>query len=361
MSKGKITILGGGNGAHAAAVDFTKQGFEVCIYEEARFASNMESVFKTKQISYTGALGEGVVDVSMVTSNMAEAIRGAKFILVAVPAYVHAHYATAIPSHLENGQIVLVFAATFGSLIFWKEMKKQCPQKDLVVAETYTLPYATRLAGPGKSVIMGLTNPIMTGVMPAKRTAETIAALKAIYPVEAAQSVIDCGLYSMNPVVHAPGCILNAGRIELMQGEFWFYKEGITPAVGRATEELDAERMAIIRALGYTPKSVLESLRAMGSKGKNIFEAITTTEEFVRIKGPDSFKNRYYAEDIPYGLVPWAYVARLVGVKTPIMDALITLANSLLEQDCWKKGRQLEDLGIAGMNKETLLAYLQNG
>lgn len=361
MKKKTIAILGGGNGGHAAAVDLTLRGFEVRLYEDAAFASGMDQVFSTKEISYAGVLGEGRVRVSMVTSDMKEAVTGAAFIIVSVPAFAHKHFAKTLVPFLEDGQTVLIFAGIFGSLVFRKEMKDRNIKKEVVFAETHTLPYATRLIGPGQSMIMGVTNPLLTGVMPARKTGETMEILQPLYPVTPAKSVLDCGLFTLNPVVHVPGCILNAGRIELMQGEFWFYKEGITPGVGRVTEMVDAERMAIITKLGYTPEPLLQSLIATGSKGENIYEAITGNEGFAKIKGPDNFKNRYFTEDIPYGLVAWALLAKSLGVPTPVMDSLVTLANGLLEQNCWETGRNLEDLGIKGMDLDELHLYLEYG
>ena len=356
-----VAILGGGNGAHAAAADLTRRGFVVRLYEEERFAKNMEKVFNTKEIEYSGVWGEGTAKISLVTSDLAEALKGAEIVILSVPAFAHKHYAKILPPYLEEGQVVLIFAGVFGSLVFWNELKKSGLNKDVVFAETYTLPYATRLVGPGKSLILTLTNPVVTGVMPAKRTAEVLPKLEPLYPVTAAKSVLDSGFYTLNPVIHVPGCVLNAGRIELMQGEFWFYKEGITPGVGRVTELLDAERMEIIKKLGYTPQGIIENLTAAGGKGTSVYEIVSTNAQWAQIKGPDGYKNRYFTEDIPFGLVGWAHIAHALGISTPIMDSLINLANGLMEQDCWQTGRQLEDMGLCGKNCEQILEYIQNG
>ncbi len=41
--------------------------------------------------------------------------------------------------------------------------------------------------------------------------AEKLAELRLFYPqLEAVESVIACGLSSLNPIIHVPGCILNA-------------------------------------------------------------------------------------------------------------------------------------------------------
>ena len=77
----KVAVLGGGNGAHAAAADLTLRGYEVHMYEDARFAPNMQKVFDTKTIELKGACGSGEVHVAMVTTDLQEAIADVKLIL----------------------------------------------------------------------------------------------------------------------------------------------------------------------------------------------------------------------------------------------------------------------------------------
>ena len=60
--------------------------------------------------------------------------------------------------------------------------------------------------------------------------------------------VMACGLSSMTPVVHPAGVLMNAGRIERSHGEFYFYEEGVTPAVARAIMAVDDERRAHLPA-----------------------------------------------------------------------------------------------------------------
>ena len=231
----------------------------------------------------------------------------------------------------------------------------------MVVAETNTLPYATRLQGPGNTLIMSLFNPLKIGVMPACKTRETVEKLRPFYPsLEAVESVIACGLSSLNPIIHVPGCILNAGRIEYAKGEFYFYTEGFTPCVARTTEAIDKERIALLDSFGYASDIV-----AHGVGGSvvtdDIGEAIASDPNFAKIKGPADTKNRYYAEDIPYGLAPWAKLARAMGVSVPVIDSMITIGSALLGYDCWEKGHSLRDLGIEGLTREALLEYLDTG
>ncbi len=355
-----VAVLGGGNGGHAAAADLTYRGFEVHLYEDARFASNMQKVFDTRKITMAGAAGNGEVTLAMVTSDLAQAIKGVKYIFLAVPAFAHDGYAEKLAQLVQPGQVITILPGAFNSLLFWKKLKEN-GVTDVVVAETNTLPYATRLRAPGETLIMSLFNPLKIGVMPASKTEETVEELKQFYPqLEAVESVIACGLSSLNPIIHVPGCILNAGHIEQAKGEFYFYTEGFSSCVAHATEAVDKERIALLQRFGYH-----SDIAAHGIGGAvvtdDIQEAIAGDPNFAKIKGPADLKNRYFSEDIPYGIAPWAKLAHAMNVPTPLMDSLIYIGTSILGFDCWEKGYSLEDLGIADMSVEKLKIYLQNG
>lgn len=355
----KVAVLGGGNGGHAASVDLTLRGCEVTMYEDARFASKMQKVFDTKTISYKGALGEGSVELHAVTTDMAEAVKDASFVLVAVPAFAHNDYAKKLAGLVKEGQIVFVLPGTFGSLTFWKEFKA-AGVKNVVVAETNTLPYATRLLAEGEVMVMSRFS-LKVGVMPASQTESTIKKLSDLYDhLQATESVIACGLSSLNPIIHVPGCILNAGYIEYSAQPFHYYVEGFSDCVARATETVDAERCAILEKLGYQNDIVAHGIGG-AVKTDSIKEAISGDPSFAKIAVPPTFKYRYYTEDIPYGLAVWSKLAKQIGVATPIMDAMVTLGGNIMETDCWTNGRSLEDLGIEGMDCETLKNYLIEG
>ncbi|MGI5959996.1 MAG: NAD/NADP octopine/nopaline dehydrogenase family protein [Massiliimalia sp.] len=355
-----VAVLGGGNGGHAAAADLTRRGFEVHLYEDKKFAANMQQVFDTHEISMAGAAGTGTVTISMVTSDLAQALEGVRYIFVAVPAFAHDAYAEKLAEAVKPGQIITLLPGTFDSLIVWKKLKEK-GVSDVVVAETNTLPYATRLRGPGDTLIMSIFDPLKIGVMPACKTQETVEELKQFYPqLEAVESVVACGLSSLNPIIHVPGCVLNAGHIERAKGEFYFYTEGFSSCVARTTEQVDQERIALLKHFGYSSDIV-----AHGIGGEivtdDIGEAIAGDPNFAKIKGPGDLQNRYFSEDIPYGIAPWAKLAHAMGIPCPLMDSLIYLGSALLGYDCWGKGHSLEDLGIAGMDTDTLKNYLQNG
>ena len=68
--------------------------------------------------------------------------------------------------------------------------------------------------------------------------------------------------------------------------------------------------------------------------------------------------HRYITEDIPYGLVPLAYLGDLAGVPTPIMDAMIDLASTVNHVNYRKEGMTLEKLGLGGRKVEEIQSMI---
>ena len=63
---------------------------------------------------------------------------------------------------------------------------------------------------------------------------------------------------------------------------------------------------------------------------------------------PSAIPDEKKIEDTMNGLVPLASVGKALGVKTPIMDAFITLASIICGRDFASEGRTAEKLGFAG-------------
>ena len=115
----KITVLGGGNGSFAAAGDFALQGHDVRLWRrdaDAVAAHRAEG----SRIAVKDSKGRHKAQLALVTSEMAEAVRGTKLILCPAPAFAQSDIATQLAPHLTDGQVVFLPPATFGSMIFAK-------------------------------------------------------------------------------------------------------------------------------------------------------------------------------------------------------------------------------------------------
>jgi opine dehydrogenase len=296
-----------------------------------------------------------LVPIDLVTADLGEAVPGADLIMLVVPAIAHQAYARALAPLLDANQpIFLNPGHTGGALHLLHELRRAGFGGAVRCCETVTLTYIARMAGPATVNIYSFTTHLRFAALPGRHTEEMLALIAPLYPhIVKATSVLETGFGNINAVFHPPGMIMNAGAIE-RSGEFLFYREGITASVGRVTAAVDAERLAVARALGVPAVPFLDLFYEAGlttkaaRDGGSISRACEESAPNRTIKAPPSLDHRYIHEDVGYGLVPMAELGRLAGVATPAIDALIALAGLALGIDYRSCGLTLERLGLAG-------------
>ena len=196
--------------------------------------------------------------------------------------------------------------------------------------------------------------------MPKNRTNEVIEILSEYFnglvPYE---DVLMCGLSSLNPVVHPAGVILNAGRIEKSEGEFYFYNEGITKSVSGVIESVDDERRKIGDFFGYKLDRVANAFHnaGFGVKG-TLMETISSSDMLTSLKAPGVINHRWLTEDISFGIYTWSILGEKFEINTHTMKTLVEMGSILLQNNLKKSGRNLEDLGIEKMSLSEIKNYL---
>ena len=89
----------------------------------------------------------------------------------------------------------------------------------------------------------------------------------------------------------------------------------------------------------------------------NYSTGYSTAPGFLGIGAQSQLDNRYLTEDVGYSLVFLTDLAGRVGVETPTMEALITMASVVLARDFRAEGaRTLATLGLDGMSASDLAA-----
>ena len=358
MDPQNICIIGAGNGGSAMAADLTLAGHTCRLFEFPEYAANIEPIQAQGGIKLTGIARTGFAEVALATTDLAQAVNGAELVMVATQAITHERVARELAPHLEDGQSVILWPGSGGTLVARKMWDEAGMDRNVMLAEGVTFPYCCRrLEGPGTVNIHRVDGPRMLfAALPASDTAAAISALEGTYAdvVVPARSVLEPALYNTNIIVHPVGALLNMGRVELTEGEFYMYKEGLTPSVKKVIYSMDAERAAVFTALGYEPRGydrVFEDSFGM------------TYEEFTPAssKGPFSMQDRYVTEDIPMGACLTASLGRKAGVPTPTYDAMIHVASVVNDTDFYAAGRTLENLRLDGMSLEQVEAYVQTG
>ena len=359
VDRPRFAVLGTGNSGQAYAADITLKGFSVNLAEVPEFEDNLRAIEKKGGIDLSGDAGNGFAELNMITTDLKEAVRGVDVIIIGGSAYAHEPFSRALANHFEDGQFIL-FTSNFGALRFKKWMHETGVTTRVTPVETMSLLYATRAHEPGVVACFGIKNHLPTAALPACRTGEFLNLIHPVFPqFVAAENVWTTSINNLNPIVHPPMVLFNAGRIEATGGKGWnLYADGATESVCKVMLGMDAERMSLLKKIssdGIPFKNAFENLYAKYSLEK---KTLSETLRQSPIHGdsafpaPASINTRYLNEDLPFGLTPYASIGRMWGVPTPKVDAVIRIASIMTDVDYFTKGLTVDDLGIEGMSPE---------
>jgi opine dehydrogenase len=355
-----VTVIGAGNGGMASAFDFAQHGHDVALFAPPHYGDNVVAVADAGGIRASGDL-EGFAPIRYAGHDAGEAMAGAELVVVVGPAYATESQAVDAAPYLTEEMAVLVCPGSGAGAIAFKRAAGLALDDDrIVIGETHTLPYAVRVTEPGViNVFLKLTTDVYLAAMPRAGTDRLYDLVHDVWPaVEKAESVFQTTLQNGNPVIHPAVTLLNAGLLERTGGDFLFYEEGVTESVGRLIEAVDDERLAIAAALGVT----VLSEPAIGMKQGYMLEhnystGYSTAPGFLGIKAQSQLDHRYLTEDVGYGLIFFTELAARLGVPTPAMEAVVTIASVVLGRDFRAEGaRTLATLGLDGLSAEELAA-----
>jgi opine dehydrogenase len=211
---------------------------------------------------------------------------------------------------------------------------------------------------PGKiRIFQKLRGGIFLAAIPAKNTEKVLKMIQNIYPgMKKAKNVLQTSLQNANPIIHPAITLLNVALIERTHGNFFFYEDGVTPAVGKLIEAVDKERVEIGKKLGLKiiPDPELGCEQGYMTE-VNYDTGYSKAPGFKGIKAQSSLDYRYFNEDVGFGLVFMKKLGDQLGVKTPYMSAIIRLASLLMSRDYLDEAqRSMESLGLSEYSAEEL-------
>jgi opine dehydrogenase len=358
----EIAVIGGGNGAHAAAADLTEQGHRIRLWR--RDVEAFRAVLEARAIELVDSRGRRQVRLARVTADLGEALAGAELVLVPLPAPAQEDVAHALAPHLEDGQVLFLPPGSFGTYVIARALAEAGCTAEVTLAEAGTLPWLTRKCGPASVAITTRATRLPTGVFPAANAEPAFEVLQAAFPaVERLHDALDGALMNAGPIIHPPLILMNAGPIEHF--ERWdIHDEGTQPAIRRVTDALDRERIAVREALDYGPPHfpLRDHYRASGEEwmyGDSAQERVVDSGDW---REPvDLLAHRYMREDVACGLAFLVSVARWAGVEAPVARALVDLASAVVGEDLRRCGRSLETLGLARLSRAEMAALLERG
>jgi opine dehydrogenase len=191
--------------------------------------------------------------------------------------------------------------------------------------------------------------------------------LSPLFPeAVAAPNILHTGFTNANAMLHVANCVANAGRIESGHS-YKFYAEGVTPAVARLYEAINAERVGVAAALGASVPNLGDWFeRAYGVREATLVETcqrLTYNSDgpYQATGTPKSLDHKFITEDVPTGLIPMSEIGAAARVGTPAINALIEIVRNMTGKDFAAEGRTLERLGLADMGAAQILRVMDEG
>ena len=364
----KIAILGCGAGGLTMAAYLISKDFKVNLSDLPKFEANVKPIQERGGVEIRGELS-GFFEPNMVTTDIREAIEGVNTIMIISRAMGHKPLIESCLPHLEEGQILLTYTPYWTSLRVLNALKEM-EVHNVIWGEVNILPFSCTRTGLTSVFLRTTKSELRVATIPTKNADRLIGVLKNLPPPPyvTATNVLETSLDNIVPVLDVPIILLNIGLLECTNISI-FYGYGLTPPVGRVVDALDAERIAVGKALGLDLDSLPEALvkwySDYGVKGKSSYEVFnsfwTHKVETPNYSLQEEVERGELAECIPYGLVPLASLGDLLNVPTPATDAIIHLAELITGKDYWREGITVKELGLAGLTAEEIVHYVNTG
>lgn len=397
-----ITIIGAGNGAHALAADCKLGGAEVRMFEFTKFNNKVKGILESKRIRFEGIeknyenfKRNGTAVLDMVTYDMQQAVKGANHILVSVQAQGFEEIFSELAPLLEDGQSVSIFPDNYGSLILRRIMKEKGLNTKIIVAGYSSLVYGARLTDFNNLQtqtdvvnVMYRENEIRVDTFPScdydkyLSITKEIPALDATTKLVRGDTVLDIGLSNVNVLLHVPAVVLNVGAIEnwgvipdvgSKDSVYDIYAHGVSPSVGRIQYAFYQEQANIAKAFGVGIMPIKEDAlqSRMGLIGQIMFGEdyrqpfSTPLDQTTWLPVPKGTRfttdSRYIVEDVPVGCSSAISFAKILDIKTPTIDAMVTLSNIMKGVDYLKSGFNLKSFGLEKMSAKDIVTFLRTG
>jgi opine dehydrogenase len=359
----EVAVLGGGHGCYAAAADASEAGHNVRFWR--RNAEAFGDVADRKAMTVSDAKGRRDVPLGMVTDDIAAAMDGAELILSPLPGTAQQGLCDTMAPHLKDGQVVFVPPGTFGSYLMAKQVRDSGNAADVSFGDAGTLPWLVRKQGDGSTRITTRTVRLPAGIFPACNSDHAFAAIEQVFPeTERRRDALDAALLNYGPIIHPPLILMNAGP--LAHFDAWdIHNEGTQETIRNVHDTLDAERIAIRKALGYAePHFPLADHYRRDPDGDTMY-SVTSHDELVDSsdwrEDIDLFTHRYMIEDIALGLAFLVSVGDWAGVPCPVASGLLAIGGAAVGRDYRATGRTWENIGLASGSMEDIRTLLDNG
>ena len=341
MSVPRVGIVGSGNSASALVCHLGSQDYLPVMF--VRNPQKARALRESGVMTATGQL-EGEFPI-MVTDSPQEMCQNCHLIFLATTANDYIDVAATFLPYLTSQHTFVLFSSKLAGSLAVSHFLETNGVHGVDVLETDSL-FASRVQSLGHVWIRGIKKWTLYSGKCQTMTKRYEGVLESFFPgLEPAQNLIQRGLTDFGALAHPLTLLINMNEIDRKRS-FLFYYEGYTEKSVALLEQIEAEFGLVARAYDTSLIPAQEWLhRYYGCDGSSLLQAMRTVPNYRYSQSPDGVHHRYILEDVPCTLIPVQQLARKAGLKTPMVDAVITIASILLNQDFQTQGRTLERLG----------------
>jgi opine dehydrogenase len=360
-----VAIIGAGIGGIYLAAELGIAGFKLRLHDIDD--SRLSDIRAFGGIDVEGERG-GFAAVERATSDLRSAVDGADVLIVVTGGNAQAGVARSLAPLLRDGQVILLIQGnTGGSLLVRRALDEAGCQADVAVAEIDNYPYSCRRLAPTRIRPIVAKRWLQIAAFPGNRIAPVHRRLARLFPQAAASpNALYTGFTNANAMLHVANCLANAARIE-SGDSYKFYAEGVTPAVARLYQAINAERVAVAAALGASVPTLEDWFdRVYGVREATLVDTCRrltydSNGPYQATGTPSSLDHKFITEDVPTGLIPMSALGAAAGVPTPAIDAIVEVARRMTGKDFAAEARTLARLGLSGMSATEIGRVMDEG
>ena len=369
----KLTICGGGNGAHTlAGVTSMVSEMEVQVLdlyqdESERWTRSMSKHGFRVNFQNQRVLFQEPDQVRFSVTKNIKVVENSDIVIICVPAYTHDLYLKTVVQYLPDACCVVGMPGQPGfeyqCLWYLQKYKKSCN-----IMSLETLPWACRIIQYGKEVMVVGTKEKVQISFVKRNSADAEFAIKNLqralgkYPVLQPLPHILSLTLATKASIHPP--IMYARWKDWdglpLEAPPLFYQgvdRDAASILDLVTNEINTISAVIKTKFQHLDFSSLTSMNGWLKEhygdqivdNTSLLTSLQTNKAYNGLKHPmltteagtylPDFNYRYLSEDVPYGIVVLKAIAELVAVETPEMDKIIQWAQTKLEREYLVDGK----------------------
>lgn len=350
----RIAIVGAGGTGHALAALLSSRGHEVYLTDSESYLPILKQTAESPVIHFSGTV-TGCGKITLSTTDTQAALSKADMVVCCTISNRDEEVAARIAPYVSEDKPVLLAAGNGGSILYHRVFERMGKPR-VLVAETGGNFFPCRMISPGQVVIGLPLGPKPVAAFPPENTARAVEAFRDIWELTPAKCIPAAMFNGPNLISHLGVVLLNVGAIEKSNGSFNLFTDGITPSVINLTDDLWAEKKAVLDAFG------VETTPPVRGMFEGVMDPDNSVYQYFRMMdGPDTLENRYITEDVPILTSFFVSIARGLGIPVPLFESMVRLISSAAQKDFYAQGRTLENLGLGHLDRDEIIAYFCGG